>query len=177
MLSAWSSHVEGTQLRIGQGFDLHPLGEGRPFPLGGVIIPTSDGRGPLGHSDGDPLLHAVIDAILGSVAMGDIGGWFPDTDDAWKDTPSANLLRLVLEDPCLQGWKLINLDCTIFTSTPRLSPYIHAIRESLANLLGTDAARISVKSKSGNGLGDAGQGRAVAAQAIVLADVSTLNHP
>ncbi len=159
-------------LRIGQGYDVHPLAPGRKLMLGGVEIPTEDNRGTLGHSDGDPLIHAVIDAILGSLALGDIGKWFPDTDPQWKDASSANLLQAVLNDERLQNWSLVNLDCTVILAKPKLSKFIPAIQENLAGLLKTTPDRIAVKAKSNNGIASIGQGDAVAAMVALLAEIS-----
>lgn len=145
--------VTAPAFRIGEGFDIHPLAAGRACCLGGVVIPTEDGRGTLGHSDGDPLLHAVCDAILGALALGDIGKWFPDTDPQWHDAASADFLRRILGDSRVAVWRVVNLDCTVFAAAPRLSPHVERIRQRLAGLLDLDddLSRISVKSKSGNG--------------------------
>lgn len=160
-------------LRIGQGYDIHPLAPQRRCVLGGVVIPTADGRGTLGHSDGDPLLHAVIDAILGSAALGDIGKWYPDSDPKWKDADSRQLLASLMEAPQLKGWCLGNLDCTVIAATPKLSPHILAIRDSLSQLLKAPVERISVKAKSDNGMSPAGQGEAIAAYVSLLAYITT----
>ena len=155
--------------RIGEGFDIHPLQKGRPFRLGGVTLVHPEGLGPAGHSDGDPLLHAVIDAILGSLALGDIGGWFPDTAPQWKDADSAQLVRIVRRDPRLAHWHLGNLDATIYLSRPKMSPHLLELRQSLADLLEAPVERISLKAKSMNGLGTIGAGDAVAARVCLLA--------
>lgn len=158
-----------SSLRIGQGYDIHPLAMGRKLLIGGVEIPTEDGRGTLGHSDGDPLLHALIDAILGSRALGDIGNWFPDKDSKWKDANSADLLNIVLDDPRFRGWSLVNLDCTVVLATPKLGAFIPEIQANLAKLLKTTPDRISIKAKSNNGIATTGQGDAIAAMVTLLA--------
>lgn len=152
--------------RIGQGFDLHRTSAGRRLVVGGVEIPSEFGLD--GHSDADVLLHAITDAFLGALALGDIGSWFPDTDDAYKDADSALLLKKVLADGAFNGWSLENLDCTIFAEKPKIGPYREAIRESIAKIIGCDASKISVKAKTNEKQDAIGEGRAVAASAIVL---------
>ena len=115
-------------LRIGQGYDIHRLVEGRPLLLGGYRIPDAT-LGLLGHSDADALVHAVIDAILGALALGDSGRWFPDTDPQWRGAAGETLLRRVLADERVRPWRLVNLDSTVITQTPRLAPHIDAIRD------------------------------------------------
>jgi 2-C-methyl-D-erythritol 2,4-cyclodiphosphate synthase len=154
--------------RIGQGQDIHRLVPGRRLILGGVEIPHPQGLGLLGHSDADVLLHAVIDALLGALALGDIGQLFPDSDNAWRDADSQKLLQQVLDLPSLRSCALLNLDCTITAEQPRLAPHISAIRSSLANLLQTDIRRISVKAKTNEQLDAIGRGEAIAATAIAL---------
>ena len=129
-------------LRIGQGYDIHRLAEGRELWLGGVRVPSLIGL--VGHSDADALLHAIIDAVLGALALGDIGGWFPDTDETWRGADSKMLLRRVLEDERVAAWRLINLDCTIIAERPKLMAYKEAIRSSLAVLFGCDITCVSV---------------------------------
>ena len=155
--------------RVGEGFDIHPLRKGRPFRLGGVTLVHPDGLGPAGHSDGDPLLHAVIDAMLGSLALGDIGGWFPDTAPRWKDADSAELVRIVRRDPRLSRWTLGNLDATVYLSRPNMAPHLPELRQSLSELQEAPVERISLKAKSMNGLGAIGCGDAVAARVCLLA--------
>ncbi len=156
-------------LRIGQGFDIHPLQKGRPFRLGGLSFPHPLALGPCGHSDGDPLLHALMDAILGSAALGDLGAWFPDQDPQWKDADSATLLQTLLQDPRLKGWRLANLDATVFTRQPKMAPFLLPLRRRLAELLQAEPAQISLKAKSLNGMGEVGRGEALAAQVTLLA--------
>lgn len=153
-------------IRIGQGYDLHRITSGRSLILGGVRIPWD--RGLLGHSDADVLIHAVIDSILGALALGDIGQWFPDRDHAYRDVPSSELLNTVIAHPSLAGWYIVNLDTTIVTEAPRLADYMVTIRENLAGLLAVAAERISVKAKTGEGVDAVGRGDAMAAYAVVL---------
>ena len=153
-------------LRIGQGFDLHRTKEGRKLFLGGVEIPSSFGLD--GHSDADALLHAVTDAFLGALALGDIGSWFPDSDNAYKDADSAVLLKTVLGDPRFTGWRVVNLDCTIFAERPKIGPFKEAIRSSLAGIIGCGMEQISVKAKTNEGMGFTGRMEGLEAQAAVL---------
>ena len=153
-------------LRIGQGYDIHRLAEGRELWLGGVCIPSPIGL--VGHSDADALLHAIIDAVLGALALGDIGGWFPDTDETWHGADSKMLLRRVLEDERVAAWRLINLDCTIIAERPKLMAYKEAIRSSLAVLFGCDITCVSVKAKTHEKLDSLGAGEALSAIAVVL---------
>lgn len=153
-------------MRIGQGFDLHRMVEGRRLLLGGVEIPSQKGED--GHSDGDVLLHAVIDALLGAEALGDIGTHFPPSDMAYKNIDSRELLRRTLE---ITKCRLVNLDATIILQYPKLSPHITSIRESLAALLGTDISNISVKAKTAEHiLGELGRGDAVIAEVSILVE-------
>ena len=153
-------------LRIGQGYDIHRLAEGRELWLGGVHIPSPIGL--VGHSDADALLHAIIDAVLGALALGDIGGWFPDTDETWRGADSKMLLRRVLEDERVAAWRLVNLDCTVIAERPKLMAYKEAIRSSLASLFGCDITCVSVKAKTHEKLDSLGAGEALSAIAVVL---------
>ena len=153
-------------MRVGFGYDIHQLISGRHLLLAGVEIPSPVGES--GHSDGDVLIHAVIDALLGSCGAGDIGTHFPDSDPAWKDAASRGLLIKALG--IVHGYRPINVDCTVCLEKPRLSSYIPAIREHLAQDLGLDTAAISVKAKTGEGLGPVGSGRAVEAYAVMLVE-------
>ena len=159
-------------LRIGQGYDIHRLVEGRPLLLGGYRIPDAT-LGLLGHSDADALVHAVIDAILGALALGDIGRWFPDTDPQWRGAAGETLLRRVLADERVRPWRLVNLDSTVITQTPRLAPHIDAIRDRLAQLLDVPPAAVSVKAKAHERLDDIGAGLALEAHAVVLMERAT----
>jgi 2-C-methyl-D-erythritol 2,4-cyclodiphosphate synthase len=152
--------------RIGTGYDIHRLAAGRRFVLGGVELPAD--RGPLGHSDGDALLHALIDALLGAAALGDIGGHFPPSDPAWQDVDSRKLAARVAAELRAAGWALINVDATVVLESPRLAPQIAAMRQAVATALGIDVTRVSIKAKSNEGLDAVGEGRAVAAHAIAL---------
>lgn len=152
--------------RIGQGFDIHQFTPGKVMKLGGIEIP--DVPGFKAHSDGDVLLHAIIDAIIGALALGDIGQWFPDNDDTYKNADSRQLLKQVLNDPQVAAWHVVNLDCTVITQIPKLSPRITQIREMLGFLLETDISRISVKAKTNEHLDAIGEGKAASAHAVVL---------
>lgn len=153
-------------MRIGFGYDVHRLAEGRKLILGGVRIPCK--KGLLGHSDADVLIHAIIDAVLGALAWGDIGSWFPDTDSAFKDADSRLLLQKVMDKVSAAGWKLGNLDSTVCAQAPKLRPYIDAMRANLASDLNTAIDNISVKATTEEGLGITGQGEGMTATAVVL---------
>jgi 2-C-methyl-D-erythritol 2,4-cyclodiphosphate synthase len=153
-------------MRIGHGWDLHRLELGRPCRIGGIELPHA--KGPLGHSDGDVVLHALADALLGAAALGDIGVFFPDTDPRWKGADSARLLGEVAERVRSAGFALGNADITVVAQEPKIGPYRQALRENIARLLGTDLSRVSVKAKTTEGLGDIGAGEAIACHAVVL---------
>ena len=153
-------------IRIGQGFDIHRFAPGRRLVLGGIEIPGVDGL--LGHSDADVLLHAVADAVLGALALGDIGHWFPDNDQAFKDDDSRKLLLAVLQDPRVAGWRLGNLDITMLAEKPKIAPHVPAIRHSLATLFQADVAQISVKATTLEKLGALGRAEGMAAMAVIL---------
>jgi 2-C-methyl-D-erythritol 2,4-cyclodiphosphate synthase len=155
-----------TNIRIGNGFDVHALVAGRPLVLGGVAIPHE--RGLAGHSDADVVLHAVCDAILGALALGDIGMHFPDTDARWKDADSRALLRQVAALASAQGWRIGNLDVTVIAEAPKLAPHAPAMRANLAGDLACDVGAISVKATTTERLGFAGRGEGIAALATVL---------
>ena len=159
-------------LRVGQGYDLHRLVEGRQLVLGGVEIPHS--RGLLGHSDADVVLHAVCDAILGALGVGDIGQHFPDSDPRYRGVASATLLRQVVAVMVNQGWRIGNLDVTIHAEQPRLAPHRDTIRHRLAELLETGQEYVNVKAKTNEGLDAVGRGEAIAATAVVLLEQSTV---
>lgn len=153
-------------MRIGSGYDIHVLVPGRPLMLGGIRIPSD--KGEMAHSDGDVLIHALIDAILGAYAKGDIGSHFPPSDVRWKDADSRTLLSMVL-DECRPAFS--NIDCTVFLEKPRLREHIDIIRESLSRLLSLDADRISVKAKTAEKcFGELGSGDAVVAAVTVLVE-------
>jgi len=152
--------------RIGIGYDLHRLVEGRKLVLGGVEIPFD--KGLLGHSDSDVLTHAICDALLGAAALGDIGTHFPDSDPRWSGASSLNLLTQVVELLAGHGFGVTNTDATVITERPKLKDHIDAIREKLASILNIPVERVSVKAKTNEGLDSVGRNEAIAAQAIVL---------
>ena len=147
-------------IRIGLGYDLHTLVEGRPLLLGGVRIPFE--KGEAGHSDGDVLLHALADALLGAACLGDIGELFPPNDPQWKDADSRTLLQTVWRRIRSEGWQLENADCVIAIQKPKILPYREAIRRSIAGMLSADIEQIFVKAKTGEKVGVIGSGTAVA---------------
>ena len=153
-------------MRIGQGIDIHAFAEGRPLILGGVEIPHP--RGLAGHSDGDALLHAIIDALLGAAALGDIGGMFPSSDERWRGGNSLHLLELAGARVRNVGLTVINLDCTVVAEAPRLAPYLLRMREGIAGALQLDIKNVSAKATSSDGLGLTGRGEGIAAFAVVL---------
>lgn len=150
---------------VGQGFDVHQLVEGRPCIIGGVTIPYE--KGLLGHSDADVLLHAVSDAILGALGLGDIGRHFPDTDPAFKDADSLKLLERIWEMAVEKGYRLGNLDATIIAQKPKMAPYIPQMVEIIARAVGADPQRVNVKATTTEQLGFTGRGEGIAAQCIV----------
>ena len=151
---------------VGLGFDVHRLEEGRPCILGGITIdhPT----GPAGHSDGDAVLHAIIDALTGAAGLDDVGTLFPDTDGAWKGADSAQLLEAVVEKIRAAGFQVGNVDVVIATEGPRIAPIRAAMRERIGALLEVDVSAVNVKGKTLEGLGALAEGRGVAVQAICL---------
>ncbi len=154
-------------MRIGQGFDVHQLVEGRPLIVGGVTIPHE--KGLLGHSDADVLLHAITDAILGAIGEGDIGRHFPDTDPAFKDADSLKLLLHVWEIVKQKGYRLGNVDATIIAQAPKMAPHIPRMREIIAEALGAeDLSQVNVKATTTEKLGFTGRGEGIAAQAVCL---------
>ena len=153
-------------IRIGNGFDVHALVAGRKLILGGVAIPYD--RGLDGHSDADVLLHAVCDAILGALALGDLGTHFPDTDPRWKDVDSRVLLRDVVSVASTEGWRTGNLDATLIAQAPKLAPHVPAMRANLAADLGCNLEDVSVKATTTERLGFTGRGEGIAALATVL---------
>ena len=150
--------------RFGLGFDSHTFGAKRPLRLGGVEIEHSSGL--TGHSDGDALAHALIDALLGAAAMGDIGQSYPDTDDRWKDADSMQLLTDTRRRVAAGGYSIINVDATIVTEAPRLAPHIDAIRSSVAHALGIGVDAVSVKAKTNEGMDAIGKGKGLQVFAI-----------
>ncbi|MBS4193386.1 2-C-methyl-D-erythritol 2,4-cyclodiphosphate synthase [Bacillus sp. FJAT-49705] len=152
--------------RIGQGFDVHQLTEGRPLIIGGIEIPYE--KGLIGHSDADVLLHTVADACLGAIGEGDIGRHFPDTDPEFKDADSAKLLENVWQLVKDKGYELVNADCTIIAQKPKMAPYIGQMRERIAQLLETEKENINVKATTTEKLGFTGRGEGIASQVAVL---------
>jgi 2-C-methyl-D-erythritol 2,4-cyclodiphosphate synthase len=157
-------------MRIGNGFDVHALVAGRPLILGGVTIPFD--RGLDGHSDADVLLHAIADAILGALALGDLGAHFPDTDPKWKGADSRVLLRHVGGFASGKGYDIGNVDATVIAQAPRLAPHVDAMRANIAHDLGCDTGRVSVKATTTERLGFTGRGEGIAALATVLLEKS-----
>jgi len=155
-------------VRIGQGFDVHALVEGRRLVIGGVTIPHS--KGLEGHSDADVLLHAVCDALLGAAAMGDIGRHFPDTDAAYKGADSRRLLAAVAQKLRAANLRVASVDATIIAQAPRMAPHMPAMARNIAQDLGIALDRVNVKATTTEGLGFAGRGEGIAAQAIALLD-------
>ena len=151
-------------MAVGIGFDLHRLEKGRKMVLGGVSIDFD--KGPVGHSDGDALLHAVIDALLGAAGWGDIGEWFPDTDEKFRGADSATLVGEVKKQ-IEKAWTIVNLDVNVMLERPKLGPVKKKIQARIAALLGVKESQVNVKAKTLEGLGDIGRGDAVAAQAVV----------
>lgn len=152
--------------RIGLGTDLHRLVKGRKLIIGGITIPFN--KGELAHSDGDVLLHAITDAILGASGLGDIGSFFPPEDKQWKDADSAFLLKTVYDKVKLAGWHIENIDCVIQLEQPKLLPYRESVIKSIANILDIQAEQIFVKAKTAEKLESIGKSRAVTAQAVCL---------
>ncbi len=153
-------------IRIGEGWDIHALVEGRPLILGGVTIPHTHGL--QGHSDADALLHAITDAVLGAAGLGDIGRHFPDTDERYRGADSAVLLAEALRRVWAAGWQVGNVDSTIVAQAPRLAPHMNAMRERVAQLLGVDDIRVNIKAKTAERMGPVGRLEAIEARAVVL---------
>lgn len=153
-------------MRIGQGYDVHRLVEGRKLILGGVEIEYD--KGLLGHSDADVLVHAIMDALLGAAALGDIGKLFPDSDPAYEGADSLALLREVGKRLRAEGFEIGNLDSTVIAQAPKLAPHIQRMRANIAAALDVDVARISVKATTEERLGFTGSGQGIAAQAVAL---------
>ena len=153
-------------IRIGQGYDVHRLTADRKLILGGVEIPHTTGL--LGHSDADVLVHAIMDALLGAAALGDIGKLFPDSDPAFKNADSLKLAGIVANTIAEDGWSIGNIDSTIVAQKPKLAPYIEKMRENIANALGIDKSQVSVKATTEERLGFTGSCEGIAAQAVAL---------
>lgn len=157
-------------MRIGSGWDSHRLVAGRPLILGGVSIPFP--RGLAGHSDADVLLHALIDALFGAAALGDIGSHFPDTEEAYRGANSLQLLRCCATQFSAAGYSIINVDTTVIAERPKLAPHIIAMRQNIATALALPIERVSVKAKTAEGLDSVGSGAAIQAQAIALLETA-----
>ncbi len=153
-------------MRVGCGFDAHRFVAGRPLRLGGVEIPHDQGL--LAHSDGDVLIHALCDALLGAAGLGDIGRHFPDNDERYRGIDSRALLRRVMELIGERGLGVVNVDVTVIAQAPRLAPHIGAMEDCLASDLGIEAGRVNVKATTSEGMGFTGRGEGIAAQAVVL---------
>ena len=153
-------------MRIGHGYDVHRLTEGRPLILGGVTVPYE--KGLLGHSDADVLLHAVMDAILGALCLGDIGHLFPDSDPAYEGADSMGLAAQVADRMVQAGYRVGNVDVTVIAQAPKLAPFIPAMRAHVASVLGTAPDRISIKATTEERLGFTGAGEGIAAHAVCL---------
>jgi 2-C-methyl-D-erythritol 2,4-cyclodiphosphate synthase len=150
--------------RAGIGYDLHRLSAGRKLVLGGIEVPFD--RGPVGHSDGDALAHAICDALLGAAGLGDIGTHFPDNDPKWKDANSLRFLQQARDLIAERGLRIAHIDAVVITEKPKLGPHFRAMREALAGALGIETHRINLKAKTNEGVDAIGRGEAIAAQAI-----------
>jgi 2-C-methyl-D-erythritol 2,4-cyclodiphosphate synthase len=157
-------------MRVGIGYDIHPLGAGRKLILGGIEVPHTQGL--MGHSDADALVHAVCDAILGALGEGDLGRHYPSSDPRYKDVSSLQLLQEVAGLLGAKGWRLVNLDAVIMAQAPRLSPHLPDMQARLAQVLQIDREIVNIKVKSGEGLDAIGTEQAIAAQAICLLEES-----
>jgi 2-C-methyl-D-erythritol 2,4-cyclodiphosphate synthase len=153
-------------MRVGLGYDVHKLVEGRKLIIGGVDVPHETGL--LGHSDADVLVHAVMDSILGALALGDIGKHFPDTDEKYKGSDSIKLLEFVYNLIRVKGYAIGNIDCTIIAQSPKMAPHIEKMRNNIAKALNTDINNINVKATTEEGLGFTGTKQGIAAQSICL---------
>lgn len=153
-------------MRIGNGYDVHRLETGRPLVLGGIDIPHS--KGLLGHSDADAVLHAIADALLGALALGDIGELFPDTDAQYKNADSSQLIGVVMRQVQKRGYHVVNLDINLLCEAPKIQPFKTRMRESIASLLNTTIQSVSVKPRTGEGLGPVGRGEAIEVHCVVL---------
>ena len=153
-------------MRIGHGFDAHRFGEGDTVTIGGIAIPYSQGL--IAHSDGDVLIHAICDAILGAIALGDIGKHFPDNDPAFKNIDSAELLKSVMQSANNKGYVVGNLDCTVIAQAPRLGAHIPAMQTKLSGLLNVEVDAVNVKATTTEKMGYTGRGEGISAHAVVL---------
>lgn len=163
--------MAGTNLRIGQGYDVHRLVEGRPLILGGVEIPWE--KGLLGHSDADVLIHAIMDALLGAAGLGDIGAAFPDSDPQYAGISSLTLLEKTVRKLRREGFAPVNVDATVVAQRPKLAPYLPEMRTKVAQYLGLPSEQVNIKATTEEGLGFTGSGTGIAAQAIALVEIDT----
>jgi 2-C-methyl-D-erythritol 2,4-cyclodiphosphate synthase len=154
------------EYRTGIGTDIHRIVEGRKLMLGGVEVPYPSGL--IGHSDGDVALHAIIDAVIGAAGMGDIGTFFPDTEEQWRDADSKELLLVIKDQIADKQWEIVNIDLIIHAEQPKLGVYKGQMKRAIASLLGIDFAAVNIKAKTNEGLGEIGAGLAMAATASVL---------
>jgi 2-C-methyl-D-erythritol 2,4-cyclodiphosphate synthase len=153
-------------VRVGQGYDIHPFVEGRKLVLGGIEVPHP--RGLQGHSDADVILHALGDALLGAAGLGDLGTYFPPSDAQWRNADSGDLLRRIVEQVKNEGWRVGNCDLTVIAEEPRLLPLRDRMRSRIAQLLGIAPAAVGLKATTNEGLGALGRGEGIAALAVVL---------
>jgi 2-C-methyl-D-erythritol 2,4-cyclodiphosphate synthase len=165
--------VSGRETRVGIGYDVHRLVAGRPLVLGGVAIPAE--RGLLGHSDADVAIHAIVDALLGAAALGDIGQHFPPGDPAYQDIDSRRLLARARALLDRHGWRPVNVDCTIVAEAPKLAPHAAAMRAALGETLGLPPERVAVKATTNEGIGFIGRGEGIAALAVALIEAGGLS--
>ena len=162
-------------LRIGIGFDIHPLIEGRKLILGGVEIPYA--KGLLGHSDADVLIHAICDAILGAISEGDLGRHFPDTDPQYRSMSSILLLKKVTEKARAKGFRIVNMDATVAAQEPRLAEYIPQMIDKMGEALGVGTDRVNIKATNPEGLGFSGRGEGIMAQSVILMEGMGKENP
>ena len=155
---------------MGIGYDSHRLQPGGPLRLGGIDIPHD--REAVGHSDGDMLLHAVVDALLGAAALGDIGQMFPDTDPENRGRDSAEMVTAALDAVATLGWQIVNIDCIVFAQRPKLLPHRQTIRQRVADILGIEVERVGLQAKTGEGIGPVGREEAIAAQCVALLETA-----
>lgn len=169
-IDGWNAAPELTDrmTRIGTGYDLHRLVEGRPLVLGGIVVPHD--RGPLGHSDADVVCHSVTDAVLGAASLGDIGRHFPDTDPRWKGASSLDLLRRAVALVAAKGFTVVNVDVTVVLERPKIKDHIDAMRSAVAAAIGIDPGQVGIKGKTNEGVDAVGRGEAIAAHAVALLD-------
>lgn len=155
-------------MRIGHAWDIHKLVEGRPLILGGINIPYE--KGLLGHSDADVLLHAIAESLLGALALGDLGTFYPDNNEKYLNMDSKIILKDVYQMVLAKGYYIVNIDSTVFAEKPKLNPYIKEIRESISNILNIDISKISVKATTHEKLGPIGEGLAISSESVCLLD-------